>query len=250
MPAGRDARQAPADRVAKGPVQPRALPGPGPVDRGGVDDHDLDPGRCLSQNELLGVLLGALVRRALRIVGDGRLRHGAPWSGVEDVEGGGVNGSPARPPRARPRSRCAAPSALTRSKIPGSGNHCSNRPMQLKTPSAPSIARRTDSGSVTSPPASSTPGREQLACLGHVSDQRDDLVAPVGQPAGDRVAHLAGRSGDQESHACLVRARPGSRPRSSSAFGVARSPARQPTRFIDWAACRAFATRPIRCSSG
>src|SRR4051794_20216235 len=39
----------------------------------------------------------------------------------------------------------------------GSANHCSNRPMQLNTPSAPTTARRTESGSVTSPRASSTP---------------------------------------------------------------------------------------------
>ena len=56
------------------------------------------------------------------------------------------------------------------------------------------------------------PGRQQLACLGDVSDQRDDVVAAVGQPAGDRVADLARRSGDQESHGSLrVRARPGTR---------------------------------------
>ena len=50
-----------------------------------------------------------------------------------------------------------APSAFTRSKTPGSANHCSNRPMQLNTPSAPSTARRRESGSVTSPWASSIP---------------------------------------------------------------------------------------------
>src|SRR6476620_5466677 len=41
--------------------------------------------------------------------------------------------------------------------MPGSANHCSNRPMQLNTPSAPATARRTESGSATSPRASSTP---------------------------------------------------------------------------------------------
>src|SRR6266511_2812615 len=50
-----------------------------------------------------------------------------------------------------------APSAFTRSKTPGSTNHCSKRPMQLKTPATPSAARCTLPRSVTSPWASATP---------------------------------------------------------------------------------------------
>ncbi len=119
---------------------------------------------------------------------------------MEDVEGRGVNDTRSRRPRARRRSRCAAPSAFTRSKMPGSANHCSNRPMQLKTPSAPSAARRRESGSVTSPPASSTPAGSSSRALATFRTSATTSSPRSDQPAGDRVAHLAGRSGDQEPH--------------------------------------------------
>ena len=93
-PTGRDARQAAADRVANGSVDPRSLPRPRPVDRGWVDDHDLDPLGCLGEHQLLGALLGALVRGALRVVGNRVLAHRPPGVRVEDIEGRGVDCSP------------------------------------------------------------------------------------------------------------------------------------------------------------
>ena len=72
-PTWRNSGEAAADRVANGTVDPRALPRPGSVYRGGVDDHDVDPLGRLGQHQLLGALLGALIVGALRVVGDGVL---------------------------------------------------------------------------------------------------------------------------------------------------------------------------------
>ena len=109
------------------------------------------------------------------------------------------------PARLAPASRAAAttlraPSAFTRSKMPGSANHCSNSPMQLKTPSTPSTASRIEPGSVTSPRSELDARRKHLAGPGRIADQRHDLVATIGQPPGDRVADLAGGARDQEPH--------------------------------------------------
>ena len=66
------------------------------------------------------------------------------------------------PAFAAARTTASVPRALTRSKTPGSANHCSGRPIALKTSSHPPAARSTVAGSVTSPLTASTPGGSTL----------------------------------------------------------------------------------------
>jgi hypothetical protein len=64
-----------ADRVAQHAVDARPVPWPGAVHRRRIDDHDLDPVPALPEDELLGALLGALVRRALGVGGEHAVDH-------------------------------------------------------------------------------------------------------------------------------------------------------------------------------
>ena len=66
------------------------------------------------------MLLGALIRGSLRVVGHLGLVEGWPLAvGVEDVVGGGVDEASSPPPRGR-RARSRLPIAFTRSKIASS----------------------------------------------------------------------------------------------------------------------------------
>ncbi len=70
-------------------------------------------------------------------------------------------------------ARLPLPTALTRSKMPSSGNHCSGSPIPLKTSSQPSTAGGRDSISVTSPRTGSTPvGRTAAARSGSRTSAR------------------------------------------------------------------------------
>ena len=73
--------------------------------------------RC-GEHELLGALLGALVRGALRVVGHARLVEAPAGLGVEDVDRARVHQRAGRRPRAprAPRSRCRARSPARRSR--------------------------------------------------------------------------------------------------------------------------------------
>ena len=73
-------------------------------------------------------------------------------------------------------------------------------PMQLKTPSIPSQARWTVSGRGDVPGHQLDAVGELCAGGGNVADKRHHLIAPLGQAAGDGVADLAGRAGDEKAH--------------------------------------------------
>jgi hypothetical protein len=155
--------------------------------------------RRLAQHEVLGPLLRALVGRRLWVVGDAVLLDRPTALGVKDVEGGRVHRA------ARPR-------------LPGGGDHVERadgvHALELGRVGHPLLE---DAHAVEDPLDACDrlahraqlrdvaahelhPVGQRLARSCHVAHKGHDLVATVGQAPRHGVSHLAGRSGDQDSH--------------------------------------------------
>jgi hypothetical protein len=200
QPARGQGREPAPDRVAEQVVDARCGPRARPVDAGRVDDHDLEALARLGQDQLLRVLLGALVRGALGIVGEPGFVERAAGLGVEDVEGGGVH----RPLRARLARRdddVGGPLRVDPVEEALVGEPLLVDPHAVEDAVDP-LGSGVDAGGIGDvAPGQLDPGGQQPAGGGHVTDQRDHLVAALGEPAGDRVTDLAGGAGDEEPHA-------------------------------------------------
>ena len=197
--AGRNRRQAAADHVANDAVEAGVGPWARPVDRGRVDDHDLDALLGLGQHELLGMLLGALVGGALRVVGEPRLIQGAAAVGVEDVEGGGVDGAlRARLPRSGDHVEGALRVDLLERRVVAQPLLVDPHAVEDPVDSLRGAVDRLGLGHVAGSELDAR--REDRAGGRDVADEGHNPVAAVEQTAGDGVSDLAGCSGDEVPH--------------------------------------------------
>ena len=128
----------------------------GPVDGGGVDEHDSVSPLRGREGQLLGALLRALVGGSLRVGGQPRLVERLARPGVEDVDRARVD-HPADPGAHGRADEAAVPSAFTRSNSRSSRNHCSGSPIALKTSSHPSTAAGSSTGGSRRPPPAPRP---------------------------------------------------------------------------------------------
>ena len=176
--------------------------GVGPVDARWVEDHDLHA-VPLGQYQLLGVLLGALVGRALRVVGQHGLVEAVAGVGVEDVVGRGVDEAA----NAGALGGCGHLSAAH-------GVH----PVEDRLVSDPLLrhAHRVEGqlaslggrgealgiGDVASDRLDA--GRENARSALGVADQRAHLIAPVQEGRGDRVTDLPCCACDEGPHRLIL----------------------------------------------
>jgi hypothetical protein len=196
-------RAAPAveQRPQQGLLQRRRVAArPGSVDRGRVHDHQLDAGLGGGrQRELLGALLGALVRGALRVVRQRGLVEGRARLGVEDVDRRCVH----HPPRAGlgrgadHRLGAASVDAVEDRRV---CNPLLRQPHrvehQLAAPRRSLHGRRL--GHVA--PDRLDAGGEHAGRAPRIAHQRPHVVAALHQGTRRGVPDLAGGSGDERAH--------------------------------------------------
>jgi hypothetical protein len=186
--------QAVLERVAGG--------GPRPVDAGRVRDHDLHRA-AVGEDELLGLLLRALVGGALGVGGDLGLVEALALLGVEDVVGRGVD-DPADAGRLRRCGEIAAPHRVDAVEDPIVREPLLRQPHRVEDELAALDRGAEGAGFGRVALHRLHAARKDRRGADRVADEDADVVAALGQGRRDRVSDLPGRPGDEHSHCAIV----------------------------------------------